>query len=88
MIDQPLPLVFTLAELQEKFPRKRGTCGYTGYIPMDFVNANLTQIAKIVKAHGLRRIYRGPRKYSSSVQTLRGDAHSMVLYRNLGLAWQ
>lgn len=78
---QPQTSYINLAELQDLFPVKLGTCSVTGYIPMDFVNAHLTMIAKIVKDNNLRRIYRGPRPRRSAVTTLRGDAHSLVLYR-------
>lgn len=71
----------SLDEVKKMFPRKAGTCGVTGYIPMDFVNANLPALAKIVKDNNLRRIYRGPRHYIHSATTRREDAHSMVLYR-------
>ena len=73
--------MLTLDELKEMFPRTRGVAGVTGYIPMDFVEANLPALAKIVKDNKLRRLYRGPRPRKSQVTTMRGDAHSMVLYR-------
>lgn len=80
-LSQPQYTMLILRELQMLFPVKPGTCSVTGYIPMDFVNAHLTMIAKIVKDNNLRRMYRGPRPRRSAVTTLRGDAHSLVLYR-------
>lgn len=80
--------MFTLNELTEMFPRENIAYGVTtwiptyfvtGYIPMQFVNANLSAIAKLVKANKLRRIYRGPCRYTTSNTTHREDAHSMLL---------
>lgn len=80
-------VTLTLDALTEMFPRENIT-GYTtwipkyfitGYIPMQFVNANLPALAKIVKANNLKRLYRGPCRYTTSNTTHREDAHSMVL---------
>ena len=77
----------TLAVLQAAFPCKPGNCGRTGYIPMDFFNANELEIRKVMREHKLRAIYRGPRlsnnvKYKFSVpsMTRRCDAEFVVLY--------
>lgn len=80
----------TLDELTEMFPRKNiaGVTTWipkyfvTGYIPMQFVKANLPALAKIVKDNELKRLYRGPCRYTSSATTHRADAHSMVLCLN------
>ena len=72
----------TLADLQAMFPIRPGACASTGYIPIDFVNENLTVLAGIVKQHSLRRKYRGPRHDMMRLYTRRGDAYAMVLYRN------
>ncbi len=77
----------TLKQLQELFPVRPRTCAVTGFIPMEFVNANLKVIAAIVKEHHLTRRYRGPRQKQSMLSetyrehTLKADAVAMVLYR-------
>ena len=74
----------TLQELQVMFPAKVVKHSWnrpqTGHIPMSFVEANLTELAKIVKDNNLRRFYRGPRRFRLSTTTHRSDAVSMVLY--------
>lgn len=75
----------TLDTLRNVFPKtvnRDGLCsvGVTGFIPMDFVVANEADIAKIVKKHGLRRIYRGPRNNPTKSWTRKDDAYAMVLY--------
>jgi len=74
-----MPNMFTLKELQALFPPIGEVCSYTGYIPMAFVESNLEALAAIVKEHGLRRIYRGPR-HGAYAWTNRAYAHSLVLY--------
>ena len=70
----------TLDELKIMFPPKAGTCSVTGYLPMDFVNENLPALAALVKEHGLKRRYRGPRYDGMRQHTRRSDAYAMVLY--------
>lgn len=68
----------TLQELQNLYPAKKP--GYkTGLIPMSFVEMHLLEIKQIVKDHGLRRYYRGPRRYRFSTVTLKCDAFGMLL---------
>ncbi len=74
-------MITNLEDLQLMFPSKAGTCGVTGYIPVDFVNENLAVLASLVKQHSLRRRYRGPRRDMMRLHTRRGDAYAMVLYR-------
>ena len=70
----------TLERLKREFP-ERTRCSVTGDIPISYVNENLEEIAKIVKENNLRRIYRGPRPYTSTQSmTHKSDALAMKLY--------
>jgi len=71
----------TLDVLKDIFPRKPGTIGVTGYIPMGFAEMFIDDIAEIVKTHKLRRFYRGPRKQRFFSSTAKADAKYVVLYR-------
>lgn len=67
----------TLKELQTLFPPSFGYA--TGRMPIEFVNANLGDIKRIVKEHKLRRFYRGPRPYRHATDTRKADAVAMLL---------
>lgn len=73
--------MLTLRDLQQQFPRESTTTAVTGQIPMDFVRAHIDEIREIVREHGLRRIYRGPRRDFTRCWTRRADARAMLLYR-------
>lgn len=70
----------TLTDLQTLFPRGANS-STVGRIPMSFVNAHLAEIKAIVKAEGLRRIYRGERFGHNSTWTNLSSAKTMLLYR-------
>jgi hypothetical protein len=73
----------TLATLRQKFPRTgNALCAATGYIPMDYFNANEREIRAAMRATGSMRVwYRGPRGRNGASATLRSRATHAVLYR-------
>lgn len=72
----------TLNELQLMFPNNLDNQSLTGYIPMRWVRDNKDAIRELVKKHGLRRYYRGPRPKDiyAATTTRKRDAIAMVLY--------
>lgn len=73
----------TLDLLKRKFPRTgNALCAATGYIPMDYFNANESAIRAAMRARGSMRVwYRGPRSRNGASATLRSRATHAVLYR-------
>jgi hypothetical protein len=76
----------TLNSLKRMFPRTgNALCATTGYIPMDYFNANEPAIRAAMRTAGcsLRVWYRGPRtqRGSKPSATLRKNATHAVIYR-------
>ena len=72
----------TLDLLKRLFPKTNPqNCAVTGYIPVEFVEEHSRQIDALIKEHGLRRVYRGPRRhYRFQSRTWKQDAVAVVLY--------
>lgn len=73
-------MLVTLDTIRKMYPRRKGTAGVTGYIPMDVFNAVEKELRKDMRVFKLRAIYRGPRTNPSSSMTRRADATHAVLY--------
>lgn len=77
--------MLTVDTLRRAFPKHKKNCALTGYIPMDFFNANEAAIRKAARAERAIVIYRGPRRSNACKcvpsNTMRCDATHAVLYR-------
>ena len=74
--------------LKLAYPKVRNNQAVTGNIPMAEFEANESMFRKVMKANGLKVIYRGGRvsnatgiKHFKATMTRRCDATSVLLYR-------
>lgn len=65
--------------LAEMFPHTRHNSASSGFIAMDFFNANEKVLRVYSRANGYRVIYRGPRR-GNAAHTRRADATHAVFY--------
>ena len=74
----------TIEKLNSLFGRPKSISAITGYIPIAFFTENEKEIRSTMKLHGLKAIYRGPRKSNRCLNppsmTRRCDANFAVLY--------
>ena len=74
----------TLDQLIAMFPKTQLRAHYsycpTGYIPVAFYNAHMSEFRAIKKAHKLRVYFRGPRTGGYGSCTLKAYATHVVLY--------